>query len=152
MKHRSLFADPRVALIALLALILSAWPARAADAVAPATVTFSCVRDEAVQQISDQSYYDGTSLIFTNCIFYVGTSTNTARQGLNTVTIDVRVGNVSTSVPYTGTAQVETNGTWALPIIVPTNINPIYVQFKLTDSTTNIYIYPWKTLNRKSPL
>ena len=138
-----------VALVSTICLLISL----ASDEVAPANVTFNWLRQEGVGQISSEQYYEGTTLRLTNCVLYAGTTTNSARQGLTDVTMELRIGNTTTNVPYTPTAETATNGTWHCAITVPTNITPCYLQIKLTDAVgTNVYIYPWKTLNWKSPL
>ena len=121
--------------------------------VEPATVTFNWIREEGVGQISSVNYYEGTTLIITNGVIYSGTTTNSARQDLTDVTMELRLGNTTTNIPYTPTAQVATNGTYYCKLNVPTNIIPCYAQMKLTSTvSTNIYILDWKTLNWKTPL
>ena len=138
--------------LAAMAALLAVWPARASDAVEPATVTFTNVRDEAIWNISDVSYYEGSTLLFTNCAIYSGNSTSSVRQGLVDVTLAIRIGSTATSTLYAGTADVASNGTYSCSISVPTNSGTSYIQLKLTDVNTNSYIYPWKILNRKQPL
>ena len=124
----------------------------AADAVIPASLTITNLRDEAQLYPTDTSYFEGTTLRLTNCVMFAGATTNSARQGLSEVTIQVTIGNTTTSATYTGTAQVETNGTWSAGATVPTNSGQCYLQIKITDSITNSYIYPWKILNHKKAL
>jgi hypothetical protein len=126
--------------------------ARAGDAVAPAAVTFTNFRGEAENRIAETSFYRGTSLMFTNCVLYAGTSTNSALQGLDDVDIEVKIGNTSTSITYVATGSDTNNGLWWCSITVPTNITYPYVQVKLTDENTNSYIYPLKTINTKAQL
>ena len=131
--------------------LLFVWPVRAADTVEPANVTISSVRGEAVSAISSEAYYEGSSLIFTNCICFSDTA-GTVTQGLDTVTITLNVGTTVTNVEYSGTAD-DGDKSWSTAITVPTNITgTINVQVKLTDATTNIYIYPWKTLAHKEAM
>lgn len=144
---KRLFQKSLISIACLLASLTLA-----SDAVEPANVTFNCIRDEAVASASDASFYEGSTLRLTNCVIYNGTTTNAARQGLADVTIQVKVGNTTTSIAYSGTAQVETSGTFSATTIVPTNTGYCYIQLKITDVNTNSYIYPWKILNRKSPL
>ena len=138
-------------LFVALALLASAFATQAADEVSPSTNSFRWLRDEGVGQISDQSYYEGSTLRLTNCTLYAGTATSSPVQGLTAVTMELRVGNATTNVPYTPSVQ-NTNGIWWANILVPSNITPCYLQMKLSDATTNIYIYPWKTMSTKDPL
>lgn len=140
-------------LIFLVALspCLLVYPVSAADAVEPAAITITNVRDEVVANASEVFYYKGTTLRLTNCVILVG-GTNSARQGLSDVTIQLKIGNAVTSTPYAGTAQVASNGTWSCNAVVPTNEGMCYLQVKITDADTNSYIFSWKVLNRKDPL
>jgi hypothetical protein len=115
-------------------------------------VAVTSLRGEAILAVSQSSFFEGTTLRLTNCVLYAGTTTNSARQGLTDVSIDVRVGSLTTNVPYVGAVASATNGTWWCDISVPTNVSSCYLQVKLTDSTTNVYIYPWKSINISQPL
>lgn len=130
------------------ALIL---PVRASDAVEPASVTITNYRDEAIANVSAVEYYNGSSLLFTNCVLFAGTDTNSARQGLVDVTIQIKIGNSTTSDTWSVTGT-STNGVWSCPVTVPTFSGYTYMQIKCTDVNTNVYIYPWRILNRKTPL
>jgi opacity protein-like surface antigen len=124
----------------------------AADAVEPASVAVTSLRGEAILAVSQSSFFEGTTLRLTNNIAYAGTTTNSARQGLTDVTLEVRVGSLTTNAPYVGHVASATNGAWWCDIQIPTNLSSVYLQLKLTDATTNIYIYPWKTVNIMQPL
>ena len=131
--------------------LLFVWPVRAADTVEPANVTIRSVRGESVSAISSEVFYDGSSLLFTNCVCLSDTE-GVVTQGLDEVTITLNVGTTVTNVEYSGTAD-SANTNWWSTITVPTNITgTISVQVKLTDATTNIYIYPWKTLGHKAAM
>lgn len=123
----------------------------ASDAVEPAAVTITNFRDEAVANVSAVEYYYGASLTFTNCVLYAGSSTSSALQGLTDVTVEVRIGNTTTNDAWTGTT-ISTAGVWGCQVTVPEFTGYTYVQIKCTDANTNIYIYPWKILNRKAAL
>lgn len=151
MKHKR-FSLVGGALCAATCLLLSVFPAPAADAVVPASLTITNLRDEAMVYANNVSYFEGTTLRLTNCVMFAGASTNSARQGLSDVTIQLTIGNTTTSSTYTGTAEVETNGTWTCDAVVPTNSSQCYLQVKITDANTNSYIYPWKQLNHRTPL
>ncbi len=123
-----------------------------ADEVIPATLTITNLRDESIVTASETSFFEGTTLRLTNCVLYAGTTTNSARQGLSQVTVELKAGNTTTSTVYIGTAQVASNGTWSCDAIVPSDSGTCFLQIKVTDSSTNSYIYPWKMLNHKAPL
>ena len=133
-------------------LILHSTLLTAGDSVIPASLTITNVRDEAVAYATDTYFFEDTTLRFTNCVLFAGTTTNAAKQGLSVVTIQLKAGTATTSTAYTGTAQVESNGTWSCDLIVPAYSGTCYLQVKITDSSTNSYIYPWKILNHKPPL
>jgi len=124
----------------------------ASDAVEPASATVTSLRGEAIVAISQSSFFEGTTLRLTNCSAYAGTTTNSVRQGLSNVVIEVRVGSLTTNVPYSGSVASATNGAWWCDIQIPTNLSSVYLQVKLTDSITNSYIYPWKVINISQPL
>ena len=131
--------------------LLFVWPVRAADTVEPANVTIRNVRGESVSAIATEAYYEGTTLLFTNCICLSDTA-GIVTQGLDGVTVTIDVGTTVTSVEYSGTVSTDNTNWWA-SITVPTNITgTINVQTTITDSQTNIYIYPWKTLAHKEAL
>jgi len=141
-----------VAWLMLVFVVSGFYPVHAADAVVPAMLTITNVRDEAMGYANDVSFFEGATLRLTNCVMYAGSSTNSARQALNSITIQVTTVNSSTSHTYAGSAQVETNGTWSCDAIVPTNSGQLYLQVKITDVNTNVFIYPWKILNHKAAL
>ncbi len=128
------------------------YPARASDAVEPATLTITNIRAEAEGPASTAYYYKGDTLRLTNCVLLSGTSTSSAPQGLSDVTIELKVGNALTSTAYSGTAQVESNGTWGCDTTVPTNEGRCYLQVKITDVNSNNYTYSWKEILLKDPL
>lgn len=124
----------------------------ASDAVEPASVSITSLRGESASlTVSAESFYQGTTILFTNCVLYSGTTTNTARQGLTDVDVELRVGTLEASTAYTATVQ-NTNGQWWASITAPTNLTAAFVQVKITDVNTNVFIYPWKTLLIQEPL
>lgn len=138
-------------LLAVVCCLSSVVCLRASDAVEPANVTVTNFRDEAIGNVSAVEYYYGTSLTLTNWVLFAGTDTNSARQGVSNVTIEVKIGNTTTSDTWSVTGT-STNGVWSCPVTVPSFAGYTYMQVKLTDVNTNVYIYPWKILNRKTPL
>lgn len=124
----------------------------AGDAVEPAAIEFVCLREESQGFASDVYFFENSTVRCTNCVLYSGTTTNSAVQGLDAVTIDVDVGNTSTNINYSGMAMVASNGTWWCDIEVPEDIPTCYLQIKITDENTNSYIYPWKMIKTKASL
>jgi hypothetical protein len=139
---------------ALLALCLCAFATLclSSDSVEPASVAVTSLRGEAIVSLSQSAFFAGTTLRLTNCVAYAGTSTNSSKQGLTNVDLEIRIGSTTTNAPYVGNVASATNGTWWCDISLPTNMSTVYFQLKLTDSTTNIYIYPWKVINISEPL
>lgn len=144
----------RLKLRAIVAIALCgvAMLALAVDSVKPANVAFNSLRDEAQGYISGVYYYEGSSLLLSNCVIYSGTTTNTAKQGLSGVTIAVDVGTTTTNWTYAGTVISAAQGKWKSTIVVPTGLSQTYIQLKITDSHTNSYIYPWKMMRTKASL
>lgn len=142
-------------LLAAIFLTSDIWPLTsvfAADAVEPATASVINLRGEAVKAVAQSAYFAGSTLRLTNNVVYAGETTNSARQGLDGVAIEVRVGTLLTNAAYAGTVASASNGLWHCDVQLPTNQSSVYLQVKLTDSTTNVFIYPWKTINISQPL
>jgi len=133
-------------------LIVGAIGVRAQGVVAPASVTITNFRTEAQSFISDSTYFNDTTLRFTNCVMYSGATTNSSVQNLTGVTIEVSVGAASTNIAYSGTAQIATNGTWFSDITVPSFVSAPFLQVKITDASTNSFIYPWKIISSKASM
>ena len=129
--------------------------ATAQSEVAPATAVVTNFRGEAEGYMTpDITYFQGTTILLTNCVAYSGGSTSSAVQHLDGVTVTVDVGSSTSNRTYAGTVISTNAGTWTSRIVVPDwALNPS-VQVKLTDSTagTNVYIYPWKNLKTKAAL
>lgn len=144
----------RIGIVAAVAAVLAS-AALAQSEVAPATAVITNFRGEAEGYMTpDITYFQGTTILLTNCVAYSGGSTSSAVQGLQGVTITVDVGTSTSNRTYTGTAISTNAGTWTARIVVPDwALNPS-LQLKLTDSTagTNVYIYPWKNIKSKAAL
>jgi len=126
--------------LAVLVLAMVAAAAIASDAVEPASCAITNSRTDGVSYAPGQ-FYRGTTLLLTNCAVQ---TTGTVVQGLSGVTIDLNWGTAATSHHFSGTAQVTNLGTWWASFTVPTNWEAPYLQVKLTDTSTNVYIYPWR--------
>lgn len=134
--------------IALIALCF----AINAQALDPQSVTITNLRDEAESYISSTEFYRGQILRFTNCVIYSGSSTSSAPQNLTNITISVIHGTEASNITTTATSQVNTSGTWTCDFTLSTNFNVPFLWIKLTDSATNVLIYPAKKIHtRASP-
>lgn len=119
--------------------------------VVPASCTVTNFRNEAVLNASDTAFYRGTTLRWTNCVVYAGSTTNSAKQDLTDCIVTVSMGTASTNVDYTATVTSATGGVWSCDVIVPEFVTDIYMQLQVTDTNTNSYVYPWKRIiNRLS--
>lgn len=140
----------------LLLLALAVYPAHAADSVEPQSITVNNLRNVASgAQASTVEFYQGASILFTNCVCYTGTNTSTAVQGLDSVAVELTLGNsTSTTRVFTATVQVASNGTWWCAATIPPGGSSFtcYAQVKLTDAATNTYIYPWLKILTKEAL
>ena len=119
----------------------------------PASVAMTNTRGDTSQAfVPGGIYFDGTTLLFTNCLACVAASTNI--QDLTDITIDITVGNAATNDDYVGTAMVATSGTWWVSFTVPTQSTMAspQIQTKLTHTNGTIYIYPLKVLRTSDPL
>jgi|GEM_PF-5325707 len=119
--------------------------------VATASIT-NCRGDSSGAYINGTYYYEGTSLLFTNCVLHSGSTTNSDVQELSNVTVQVMIGTTSSSTTNTATIQSTNNGTWQCTVTVPTDQSSPNVQIKITDYWTNSYIYPWKAMKCKEAL
>lgn len=133
------------------AMAAMVYPASAADAVQPASCCITNIRDEAESYISGLYYFEGTTLVLTNCHMYASTTTSTV-QRLSGVTIKVDVGTTTTNIQYTGHAISTNLGTWWVSFPVPVGLPTVFLQTKVTDVNTNTYIYPWKMMRTKTAL
>lgn len=124
--------------------------AQAGSTVEPETLGGSWTRGDADgTALSTRNFYQGASLLLTNCYVYSSTNTTT-RQGLDDVDVEVRVGSTDTNLAYAATVS-STNGAFHCTVVVPA-LASATVQVKLTDAQTNIYIYPPKTIYTIAPL
>lgn len=142
----------RLAALLISGAVVLAAAGLAADAVSPQSCSFTNLRDEAQERIGDTDFFEATSLLFTNCVVYSGSSTSAAVQGLDEVEVEVRIGTTESSTAYTGTVDEAASGSWYCTVTVPTNLASAYVQVKVTDTNSNSYIYPWKTMYITDPL
>jgi len=126
--------------------VLAAVVASPAAAVEPASVTATNFRGQAQSPISEQTFFQGTTLLFTNMVSYSGTTTNSALENLTNVTVEIRIGATEVNTAYTGTVYGASSMYWWKSITVPTNLNSAVMQLKLIDGSGNIYIYPHRTI------
>ncbi len=141
-------------LIAFFLYMLITRLAFSADSIAPVTVTFTNIHDEGIYFVNGNNYYENSKLTFTNCVMYSGPDTNSAVQGLNGITIQAKVANTVTSTTYAATAISTNGGTWGVQVTLPTNNagDLVDVEITITDSNTNIFTYPLKSMHTKERL
>jgi hypothetical protein len=126
---------------------------RADDPVTPSDSSPIFTRSESYGTVTNGPFYKGTTLLLTNCFVSAGVGMSPT-QGLAGVTCEVKVGNATTTwLTTTGVVQSAAAGTFYVSFTVPTNAdNSALLQLKITDSNTNSYIYPWKTIPVRSAL
>ena len=113
-------------------------------AVDPQSCTMTNARTDALDAFcSDVQYYRAATFQFTNC---VALSSSGSAQNFTNTTIAVYVGDSTSTSNYTGAAQNKTAGTWSASFTIPTNWSRPNIWIKLTDTSTNSYIYPRKIL------
>jgi hypothetical protein len=103
-------------------------------------------------KISNTPFVEGTTLLLTNCVIYSGGTTSSAVQGLDGITVEIRIGDLFSSTAYTGTVINAASGTWWKAITVPTNYQSVFLQLKVTDAATNSYIYPLRLIPTTQPM
>ena len=128
-------------IVAGLLAVSAVGASRAADAVEPASVTFTNVRTEAVAQVDAGTLYRGATLVFTNCVLC--TTNASTVQGLSAVTVQVSAGNLSTNIDYSATVVDAAAGKWSCTVVIP-DLSAWTMQVKVTDANTNSFIYPSK--------
>jgi hypothetical protein len=141
-----------IALMLVLFGLFSGLPCQAADAVEPVTLAVTNKRLESASAITyGGTIYKNSSLVFTNCQLYAD-STGVTKQGLDGVTVEVAVGSLTTNITYTATTQGSAaNGMWGCTVAVP-NLSAFMIQVKVTDSSTNSYIYSSKTVSTETSM
>lgn len=144
-------ASMKKLIIIIFAVLLGLCSMLAAD-VDPATATVNCLRGSEVTDISSETYYTDSSLMITGTIYNAAT-TNGAVQDLTDVDIEVKFGNVAQgSNIYTGTVSDATSGTFYVTGTIPTNKSPVYIQYKITDTNSTSYIFPWHNVKVKDAM
>lgn len=119
-----------------------------ADAVVAANVTITNLRDTAsIELASAGVFFQGDSILLTNCVIYTGSTTSSPVQNLDGVAITVTVGSETLTVTNTGTAMVTNLGTWWATSSIPVGVNPAYIE--VTVSNESIYTHQWQKLSTK---
>ena len=143
----------KISVLCVLSVLFVAAFCAFADNVAPASATFTNCRADTVNGTISQTYYvEGTTLLMTNCVIYSGGTTSSAVQGLRGVASEIRIGDLFSSTAYTGHVISAASGTWWTSITVPTNYSSTFLQMKLTDASTNSFIYPLRIIRTVQPL
>ncbi|OQY26095.1 MAG: hypothetical protein B6244_14345 [Candidatus Cloacimonetes bacterium 4572_55] len=116
----------------------------------PATTAITNIRtDSANAFVPGGDFYKSTTLNLTNNLCLIG-GTGTV-QDLTDITVELRLGSITTNLVYTGNVSDAAAGLWGIQLTTPTNANP-RVQVKLTHTNGTIYIYPWKVLRTAQSL
>jgi hypothetical protein len=146
--HRHVFTLAASVLVSLLAC-----RAAVADGVVlPQSVSVTCLRDQPLFALSTSTVYTrGSTILFTNCVAYAGSTTNAAVQDLTGVTAKLILSDATTSSTNTVSAIVATNGTWTATATLP-EAEACYWQLHLTDSSSNEYYYSVERLNTRAHL
>ena len=119
----------------------------AADAVESPSYTITNALNDSSTFITSDTLFQGTTISLTNCITM--DTDNTTTQGLDSVTVEFKIGTASDNTAYTGTVYAVggvTNHWYLDSIVIPTNITTPYCQTKLIDSLSAVRIYPWLKL------
>jgi hypothetical protein len=140
--------------VVFCAALCGAIATAADDTVQPASCTATNFRGVASGAYASPDYFfEGTWLLLTNWVGHTGPTTNYPVQGLSNVVKEVRIGNTTSNILYTGNVQNATAGTWWALVKVPTNSGgSAWIQVRDLDSITNDYINPWLMINTKIPL
>jgi len=128
-----------------LAMLISA------NALDPAKITSTNFRGEAVSAASEDVFYRGDTIHWTNCVVYAGTGTSSGVENLTGLTpVLTWAGDVVASTSVTGNVQVATSGTWnAITTLRTSEDATTYFQLQLTNSTV-IFTYPFKKITTKA--
>ena len=142
----------RILTCLMTAALFAAWPAPAADAVQPQTVTgVRLLRDATTVALTTNVYFtQGASLLFSN-VLCCADATGAVTQGLSQVTVDLAVGNSTTATWYSASVSSTNGGTFNATVILPA-YESIYWQVRLTDVNTNVYYYGQQTLRASAHL
>jgi Tfp pilus assembly major pilin PilA len=114
-----------------------------AFALDPATITFTNFRDKAsIELAADAKYWQGDKIRFTNMVAFSGAATNSARENLTGCSVTVVLGDSTSNLTYSGSAQNPTAGVWTCDGTVPA-VDPCYIQVTLTDTNTGTNYTYW---------
>lgn len=139
--------------VAFVALVIAMSAAFVHAEVTPANTSVTFLRADPSEIVTNGPFYEGATLLLTNCILYAGTSTNVV-QDLTSCSITCKVGTTTTAyVTTNGTIQSAAAGTWWTKFTVPTNVdNSAIFQVTVYDNAGNSYTYNWKVLPIRSGL
>ncbi len=127
----------------LVALLLAAG-AVSAQSLAPVTLAVTNYRGEALYTYTNQTFFVGDPILFTNCVAYAGTTTNTP-QDLTNCTVQVTLGDPTHNAVVTGTVVSAAAGTWcASATIQDTPAEYAYIEVRLIATNGVTFTYPLK--------
>jgi len=137
-------------IVASVVLVAVLFAAAIAGEVTPAQCEMTNLRDvTTVANVTATEFYQGDTILFTNCVMYTGATTNSAVQDLDGCDITVRLGSGSTVSTNSGAAIVASNGTWYCSATVPA-VDPCYVE--VTVSNVSTYTYQQQMIQTKTHL
>lgn len=117
----------------------------------PDTITLTWVRsDVSAVAATNAPYLSGVTYRLTNCVALISSigGTNNTPQDLTGLTVTVRVGDDTTNIAYTATAQSGTNGLFDTDITFPawtpgptrSTVGQEGIQLTITDTNTSVSI------------
>jgi hypothetical protein len=159
MNRNSLFSHSQTPLLGgVIALRAMGWvllcllvPVSCLLALDPQSCTITNLRNEANQPISTYEFYQGYSLVFTNCLARGASLSST--QDLTDCLLILKVGLASSNVSVTCAVQNATQGIWSAVITLPTNTTTPYVFLSVSNTNSSVnFPYPLKILNTRPAL
>jgi hypothetical protein len=121
-------------------------------AVEPAKITITNFRGEAESAASSDIFYRSDTILFTNCVVYSGTTTNSSKEDLTGLTVNLTWGDGVLTSSSTNANISSTAGVWNATITLRSNEGlKTYFQVRLTNSTS-VFTYPFKYINVKAKL
>ena len=143
-----------LSLVALVASFVGIpLPAPADDAITPQSVTVTNWRDTAsIEYSSDVIFVQGATMQWNMFLAGVAYSTNGyTAQGLSNVTVQVSIGNSTTSTLYTASIINASNGQARVSAPLPA-MSKVYWQPRAVDANTNTYYYQQQMLHAEPAL
>lgn len=140
---------PHTPRITLAALALCASAALLAAGIAPQQLSGIVLTRGAtrVAETTNTVFVQGDSLLITNLVL-CSDSAGTVRQDLTDLSVQIGVGDTTTTIWYNASAILATNGTCFATVTVPA-LNPTFWQVRIN---TNAFHYERQTIPTVAPL